>query len=117
MAIEAGVSTYVVAGLSANRIKPVLDSAVARFHLMHKMRAELVETRRALEELILPGGRNKGFRGTRAAGSAERQQWKAVLSFPPGQREQPVEQRGRDGVGVRCFGGQPEGRGHQLAAP
>lgn len=49
-AIEAGVSAYVVAGLSANRIKPVLDAAISRFHLMQKMRAELAETRRALEE-------------------------------------------------------------------
>lgn len=49
-AIEAGVSAYVVAGFSANRIRPVLDAAIARFHLMQKMRAELAETRRALEE-------------------------------------------------------------------
>jgi two-component system, response regulator / RNA-binding antiterminator len=49
-AIEAGVSAYVVAGLSANRIRPVLEAAIARFHMMHKMRVELAETRRALEE-------------------------------------------------------------------
>lgn len=49
-AIEAGVAAYVVAGLSANRIGPVLDAAFARFHMMQKMRAELAETRRALEE-------------------------------------------------------------------
>lgn len=49
-AIEAGVSAYVVAGLAANRIKPVLDAAIARFHMMQKMRVELAETRRALEE-------------------------------------------------------------------
>jgi response regulator NasT len=49
-AIEAGVSAYVVAGLRADRIKPVLDAAIARFRMMHKLRAELAETRRALEE-------------------------------------------------------------------
>lgn len=49
-AIEAGVSAYVVAGLRADRIKPVLDAAIARFHMMQKMRMELAETRRALEE-------------------------------------------------------------------
>jgi response regulator NasT len=49
-AIEAGVAAYVVAGLSANRIGPVLDAALARFHMMQKLRAELAETRRALEE-------------------------------------------------------------------
>ncbi len=49
-AIEAGVSAYVVAGLRGDRIKPVLDAAIARFQMMQKMRAELAETRRALEE-------------------------------------------------------------------
>lgn len=49
-AIEAGVSAYVVAGLRADRIKPVLDAAIARFHMMQRMRVELAETRRALEE-------------------------------------------------------------------
>lgn len=49
-AIEAGVAAYVVAGLSANRIGPVLDAAFARFHMMQKLRVELAETRRALEE-------------------------------------------------------------------
>jgi two-component system, response regulator / RNA-binding antiterminator len=49
-AIEAGVSAYVVGGLQAERIKPILDAAIARFHMIQKMRAELAETRRALEE-------------------------------------------------------------------
>lgn len=49
-AIEAGVSAYVVDGLQAERIKPILDAAIARFHLFHKMRAELAATRAALEE-------------------------------------------------------------------
>lgn len=49
-AIEAGVSAYVVAGLRANRIKPILDAAIARFHMFHQMRAELAATKRALEE-------------------------------------------------------------------
>lgn len=49
-AIEAGVSAYVVAGLRANRIKPILDAAIARFHMIHRMRAELAATKRALEE-------------------------------------------------------------------
>lgn len=49
-AIEAGMSAYVVDGLRAERIKPILDAAIARFHMVQKMRVELVETRRALEE-------------------------------------------------------------------
>lgn len=49
-AIEAGMSAYVVDGLRADRIKPILDAAIARFHMLQKMRLELAETRRALED-------------------------------------------------------------------
>jgi len=49
-AVEAGVSAYVVDGLQPDRLKPVLDAAVARFQIMRQMRTELAETRRALEE-------------------------------------------------------------------
>lgn len=49
-AIEAGVSAYVVDGLAPARIKPVMDTAIARFAMVHQMRNELAETRRALEE-------------------------------------------------------------------
>lgn len=49
-AIEAGVSAYVVGGLHRDRIKPILDAAIARFHMFQKMRAELAATKAALEE-------------------------------------------------------------------
>ncbi len=49
-AIEAGLSAYVVDGLRAERLKPVLDAAVARFHMVQRMRKELAATKRALEE-------------------------------------------------------------------
>jgi two-component system, response regulator / RNA-binding antiterminator len=49
-AIEAGMSAYVVDGLQPERIKPILDAAIARFHLFQKMRAELAATRAALED-------------------------------------------------------------------
>ncbi|MDF1873103.1 ANTAR domain-containing protein [Vannielia sp.] len=49
-AIEAGMSAYVVDGLSPERIKPVMDTAIARFSMVRQMRNELAETRRALEE-------------------------------------------------------------------
>ena len=49
-AIEAGMSAYVVDGLKPDRLKPILDAAIARFYMVQKMRAELAETRRALEE-------------------------------------------------------------------
>lgn len=49
-AIEAGMSAYVVDGLRPDRLRPILDAAIARFHMVQKMRVELAETRRALEE-------------------------------------------------------------------
>lgn len=49
-AIEAGVSAYVVAGLSAERVKAVLDVALARFEVDQKLRFELSETRLRLAE-------------------------------------------------------------------
>ncbi|MEO1138439.1 MAG: ANTAR domain-containing protein [Pseudomonadota bacterium] len=49
-AIEAGFSAYVVDGLNTNRLKPVLEATIARFRMMQRMRKELAETKRALEE-------------------------------------------------------------------
>ena len=49
-AIEAGVSAYVMDGLRPDRIKPILDAAIARFHILQRLRTELVATRAALEE-------------------------------------------------------------------
>lgn len=49
-AIEAGVSAYVVDGLQADRIKPIIDAAIARFHMFQRMRTELEATKRALQE-------------------------------------------------------------------
>lgn len=50
IAIEAGVSAYVVDGLRADRLKPIIDAAVARFNMFRQMRLELAATKRALEE-------------------------------------------------------------------
>ena len=49
-AIEAGLSAYVVNGLRADRLKPVLDAAITRFHMFQSMRKELEATKKALEE-------------------------------------------------------------------
>lgn len=49
-AIEAGVSAYVVAGLSSDRVKAVLEVAMARFKVDQKLREELSETRLRLAE-------------------------------------------------------------------
>ncbi|NVK13185.1 MAG: ANTAR domain-containing protein [Rhodobacteraceae bacterium] len=49
-AVEAGVSAYVVDGLHPARLKPVLEAAIARFRLFQRMRTELAEAKRALQE-------------------------------------------------------------------
>ena len=49
-AMEAGVSAYVVAGLQSERIKPVLEVAMARFQVDQQVRQELADTRSRLAE-------------------------------------------------------------------
>lgn len=49
-AIAAGVTAYVVAGLAADRIKPVLEVAMARFQHEETMRRELADARTQLSE-------------------------------------------------------------------
>jgi response regulator NasT len=49
-AIKAGVSAYVVDGLSPARIRPILEVAIARFRECEAMRAELEQTRSQLAE-------------------------------------------------------------------
>ena len=49
-AMEAGVSAYVVAGLQSDRIKPVLDVAMARFNADQRLRSELSDTKAKLAE-------------------------------------------------------------------
>ena len=41
--IDAGVSAYVVDGLAAHRIRPLLDLAVRRFHAFARLQADLAE--------------------------------------------------------------------------
>jgi two-component system, response regulator / RNA-binding antiterminator len=40
-ALRAGVSAYIVDGLSSKRVKPILDVAILRFKVFQKMREEL----------------------------------------------------------------------------
>jgi response regulator NasT len=49
-AIDAGVSAYIVAGLQAERVKPVLDVALARFRRERRLLGELLDTRRQLAD-------------------------------------------------------------------
>ena len=49
-AIAAGVTAYVVAGLAPERIKPVLDVALARFQHEEALRRELADARTQLSD-------------------------------------------------------------------
>jgi response regulator NasT len=49
-AIDAGVSAYVVDGLRKDRVKPILDLAIRRFHAFSRLQAELDEARTELAE-------------------------------------------------------------------
>lgn len=46
--IESGVSAYIVGDLQAERVKPILDAAVARFREFQKLKVELSDTRQQL---------------------------------------------------------------------
>ena len=50
-AVAAGVSAYIVAGLSTQRIRPILDVAMARFQHEQALRQELSDTKTELNEL------------------------------------------------------------------
>ena len=48
--IDAGVSAYVVDGLAANRIRPLLDLAVMRFNAFARLQSDLAEAKGKLAE-------------------------------------------------------------------
>ncbi|MEY2943561.1 MAG: hypothetical protein RLY97_1575 [Pseudomonadota bacterium] len=48
--IEAGVSAYVVDGLAAHRIRPLLDLAVQRFNAFARLQSDLADARGRLAE-------------------------------------------------------------------
>ncbi|GKT01706.1 ANTAR domain-containing protein [Acidovorax sp. SUPP3434] len=49
-AVAAGVSAYIVAGLSPQRIRPILDVAMARFQHEQALRSELADARSELKD-------------------------------------------------------------------
>lgn len=49
-AIDAGVSAYIVDGLSSSRVRPIVEAAMARFRQYQALREELEKTRTSLEE-------------------------------------------------------------------
>jgi response regulator NasT len=48
--IDAGVSSYIVDGLAAHRIRPILDLAVKRFGAFARLQADLAEAKGKLAE-------------------------------------------------------------------
>jgi two-component system, response regulator / RNA-binding antiterminator len=49
-AVAAGVTAYIVAGLAPERIRPILDVAMARFQHEQQLRRELADARSELQE-------------------------------------------------------------------
>lgn len=49
-AVRAGVTAYIVDGMAAERIEPIIETAVARFEAFQSVQAELAQTRNKLSE-------------------------------------------------------------------
>ena len=49
-AVEAGVSAYVVDGIQAKKVRPILDAAIARFEQYRELSSELDKTKSQLTE-------------------------------------------------------------------
>lgn len=49
-AVRAGVTAYIVDGLAAERIEPIIETAVARFEMFQSLQDELARTRTKLSE-------------------------------------------------------------------
>ncbi len=54
-AIDAGVSAYVVDGLKKDRVRPIMEMAIARFRAYSKMEDELKEARSQLKDRDILG--------------------------------------------------------------
>jgi two-component system, response regulator / RNA-binding antiterminator len=52
-AIQVGVSSYIVAGLAPERVRPILEVAIARFEYEQRLRSELHEAKEKLSERII----------------------------------------------------------------
>lgn len=59
-AVRAGVSAYIVDGLSSSRIRPVIEVAIERFAMVDELRRDLTKSREDLETRKLVD-RAKGF--------------------------------------------------------
>lgn len=48
-AVDAGVTTYVVDGLKKERVRPIIDVTISRFHAVRRLQQELADAKEALE--------------------------------------------------------------------
>ena len=70
-AVEAGVAAYVVDGLQPERVKPVIDVAIARFAQVRALRAELNKAKTSLAERKLVDRAKGILMKSRACGEEE----------------------------------------------
>ncbi len=49
-AVQAGVSAYIVDGLAAERVKPIIDVAIARFEAYQAIKTELAQVKTRLSD-------------------------------------------------------------------
>lgn len=49
-AVRAGVAAYVVAGLSTERVRPILEAAITRHEVQHELAQELSQTKASLQD-------------------------------------------------------------------
>ena len=49
-AVQAGVSAYIVDGLAAERVKPIIEVAMARFESYQAVKSELAQVKTRLSE-------------------------------------------------------------------
>ena len=87
-AIQAGVSAYVVDGLTPKRVRPLIDTAIARFKVMDDLKSELQKTKDdlAARKLI---AKAKGIL-MEQQGMTEEQAFKAMRDMSQ-QRSKPMK--------------------------
>ncbi|WP_050523107.1 ANTAR domain-containing response regulator [Pseudorhodobacter wandonensis] len=88
-AVAAGLSAYVVGDLVPERIKPVLQTAIARFQMMSQMRLELEVAKKALADRKIID-RAKGLL-MRAKGISEDQAYALLRSTAMDQKRKVID--------------------------
>jgi response regulator NasT len=99
-AVRAGVSAYIVDGLEASRVKAIVEVAVARFAEYQRLREELADANRKLEERKLVD-RAKGIL-MKTCGMSEEEAYQGLrrLAMDRGKRVGEVAQQVIDMAGL-----------------